>query len=237
MFCLDYLLQSINNDIWTKIVLQLFVDKGINILNVKCIGSGASGRVYKIDENICYKIVFDLFDINNSNINNNNNNQNCMKLKSEYYYITKAAKKCPNNLIGTFDEFSNHIILNINVAYYIMNKIGESYNNNDNNNNNITNQNIIEILQSLSDLHSNDIQHGDARLQNVIKYNNLYLWIDLIPDFCTEETIKKDIIMFLNSINKIPNVNKIEEYAMNCYSNYWSKNERYNFIEILFDFI
>ena len=85
-----------------------------------------------------------------------------------------AKRHCPDQVMGivedgvkVFDEYG---------AAMLLTDIGEHY----------SSLNPHDILASLETLHSNNILHGDVRLENVLNIKGKPVWIDFAESYTTQ---------------------------------------------------
>jgi len=163
------------------------------------LGGGAMGRVFRVTREgqpFALKLVLEA--------------KNVAVLEREFTFIHERARLAvPNNIVGVVEgsyragsfEVESRSRENepfmVRYASYLMPIVGQQ----------VTAASVAvakAILVSLSELHIAGIAHGDARLPNVVRYENRYLWIDFVGssvgaiylDFVT------DVKDFLESIGR-----------------------------------
>jgi hypothetical protein len=112
---------------------------------------------------------------------------NTRRLNDEYFRMRRAYEVCPNVVMGIEEgRFKHPVDKNDEEvgAAMLLSQVGRGFSD-------LTPQSIVD---SLKEIHSKNIFHGDARLANIVSINRYPVWIDFgesveanIPMFFTQE--------------------------------------------------
>lgn len=116
---------------------------------------------------------------------------NVRRLNTEYERMLQVYKKCPNVVMafeeGGFQRFVDKNNEEIGAAL-LMSHVGKGYSD-------LSPRNIVD---SLNELHSKNILHGDARLANIVSVKGKPVWID----FC-ENIVASVPVFFKHELEKL----------------------------------
>lgn len=212
-------------DPWDSCLYQLCSDLNVTIPVVSdtvgtvekssfFLGSGAFGRVYKVN-NITNNALFAL------KIVITNVESNLEKVYGEYELLMKAQKK-PHVIPIVNDSFRQGSMKfkdkNVYYAGYLMNAIGTSIiESKTTKTTKVTNTTIYKLLTSLHALHKNGISHGDARIYNAVLIDEVVYWVDFRDVALTAVSTgcASDIKKLLESVGIIFEINEYNLYKAN----------------------
>jgi len=152
------------------------------------LGSGASGRVFRLEDGQALKVVI---------------GASCDGFEIEFLNMEMLSKN-PSTKDFVFpvveNSYKKGVLDGVHYAGYLLSAVGKPFNATS-----ITPAQLEKIAVSLSALHRQGITHGDARIQNVLLYDGDARWIDFHHSkfqFTTEDLILNDISLLLESLGR-----------------------------------
>ena len=193
-----------HSDPWTKCLYALCDMLGVKVvvpvttnavttaqLGGSFLGSGACGRVFKvfypIDESITYamKLV----------ISTDEEEGRIGEVENEFCQLNNAKGEGVIPVVSDSLKLSSVNLNSKTLLFggYLMSVVGCPVENNK--------TNVKKMLESLNRLHKRGIYHGDARIQNVVQWEDTIYWVDFRTSSLSASSvfISNDVKQFLES--------------------------------------